>query len=165
MDNLQLSQGGSIAFASGALAAGTTAGTIKTTVIVPYTIDGVFASKAITDNIPFTVAIPATFSTPANGAFTGAAVGGSVRTYGVYMDAAGTVTYYPGRITNAADLAAGVDTLQFTQPIKGRVCIGAVRVSLTANTTFVPGTTALGAAGVTATFLNFATIPGEPLKV
>lgn len=164
MDNLQLAQGGNFAFASGALANGTAAGSIKTTVIVPYTVDGQFASKAITDNIAFTVAVPATFSTPSNGSFTGA-VGGSVRLYSVLLDAAGTVTYGASAIVNVADLAAGLVALPFPPPVKGKTCIGAVRIALTASTTFVPNTTALGAAGVTTTYLNLSSIPGEPLKV
>ena len=51
MDNLQLSYGGSMAFGSAGLANGTSAGTIRIVNVTPYTIDGVFASKAATDNI------------------------------------------------------------------------------------------------------------------
>jgi len=163
MDNLQLSQGGSFALASGALAAGTAAGSIKTTVAVPFTVDGQFFSKAITDNIAAAVVLPVSYGVAVDGSFTGK-VGGSVRTYGVYLDVAGAVTLFPGRITNVADLAAGTDSLQFTANIKGKCAIGALRVAVTSGTTFIPGTTALAAAGVTATFYNFMAIPGEPLK-
>ena len=164
MDNLQLSQGGDFALASGALANGTAAGTIKTTVIVPFTVDGQFYSKAITDNISIVTLLPVTFGQPTDGSFTGR-VGGSVRLYGVYLDVAGAVTLFPARITNVAELAAGVDTLQFPGKIKGKCCVGVLRVALTFSTTFVPGVTALGAAGVTATYLNLFSIPAEPLKV
>lgn len=163
MDNLQLSQGGSFAFASGALATGTGSGTIKTTVIVPYSVDGQFFSKAITDNISIVEANPPVFSVASDGSFTGK-VGGSVRLYGIYLDNAGAVTTVPGAIANVADLAAGLTTLQFTQNIKGKTCIGFMRIALTAGTTFIPGVTAQAAAGVTASYLNVFSIPAEPLK-
>ena len=163
MDNLQLSQGGSFALASGALANGTTAGTIKTTVIVPFVIDGQFFSKAITDSIATAVVLPAVYGQPVNGSFTGGA-NGSTRLYGVYLDNAGAVSLFPGAIVDTAALAAGQAPLQFPAPIKGKVCIGVVRIAVTAGTTFIPGTTALNAAGVTTTYLNLFSIPAEPLK-
>jgi hypothetical protein len=43
--------GGNITLNSGAVAAGTNAGSIKTTATVNYTVNGVFKSKAATDNI------------------------------------------------------------------------------------------------------------------
>lgn len=164
MDNLQLSQGGSFALASGALANGTGAGTIKTTVIVPYTVDGQFFSKGITDNIAIAYVAPATvFSTPSDGSFTGK-VGGSTRLYGLYLDNAGAVSIEPGPVVNSADLAAGTAALHFPPVKRNKACFGVLRIAVTAGTTFIPGTTALGAAGVTASYLNLASIPGEPLK-
>lgn len=166
MDNLGLSQAGNIALASGAIAIATVTSGIKTTVIIPYIIDGVFKSKAITDNISIAYAGPTVYNNGAvsavNGAFTGA-VGGSTRLYNLYLDAAGTVSVEPGPIVNTADLAAGVSPLQFAGAKRQLACFGAVRVALTASTTFTPGTTLLGAAGVTATYINLATVPAEPL--
>ena len=165
MDNLQLSQGGDFALASGALANGTAAGTIRiVTASVPFVIDGQFYAKAATDNIAAAIVLPAVYGQPIDGSFTGQ-VGGSVRFYGVFLDAAGAVTLFPGRITNVAALAAGTDSLQFPAKQKGKVCIGVVRIALTSGTTFVPGTTALNAAGVTTTYLNLFSIPAEPVKV
>ncbi len=166
MDNLGLSQAGNIALASGALAIATVTSGVKTTVIIPYIIDGVFKSKAITDNISIAYAGPTVYNNGAvaavNGAFTGA-VGGSTRLYNLYLDAAGTVSVEPGPIVNTADLAAGNSPLQFAGAKRQLACFGAVRVALTAGTTFIPGTTLLGAAGVTATYINLATVPAEPL--
>ncbi len=65
---------------------------------------------------------------------------------------------------NTAELAAGSAPLHFPPTQRNLCCIGALRIAVTANTTFVPGTTALGAAGVTATYLNLSSIPGEPLR-
>ncbi len=164
MDNLGLSQGACMALASAALAAGTNAGTIKTAVIVPYVIDGVFYSRAIVDNVSIAVNLAAPgFGAPSNGSFTGA-VGGSTRLYGLYLDAAGAISVVPGPVASTAALAAGQAPLQFPQQIRGRCFFGALRVAVTAGTTFIPGTTALNAAGVTATFLNMATLPAEPLR-
>jgi hypothetical protein len=163
MDNLQLSQGGSIALASGALANGTNPGTIQTTAVIPYTIDGQFLSKAITNNIAIAFTGPSVFSDSGNGSFTGK-TGGSVRLYGLFLDSSGNVSVAPGRITNVADLAAGLDSLQFPAPQRGKACFGVLRIAVTAGTTFIPGTTALNAAGVTASYLNLSGVPGEPLK-
>jgi hypothetical protein len=165
MDNLQLSQGGCFAFISGALAAGTNAGTIKSTVAITYTIDGAFKSKAITDNIAIAYTGPAVYSqnsTIANGGFTGGA-NGSTRLYGIYLDGAGAVSILPGQIVDTAQLAAGTAALQFPDVPKSVCTIGVMRVVVTAGTTFVPGTTALAATGVTTTFVNLSAMPGEPL--
>ncbi|RTL37160.1 MAG: hypothetical protein EKK53_21560 [Burkholderiales bacterium] len=176
MDNLQLSQGGNFALASGALAAGTAAGTVKTTAVIPYVIDGQFYSKAITDNMAVSVTLPATWGVATNGAFTGenrtvqtaaGAVTGSVRLYGIYMDTAGALSFFPGPIAHPGDLANGTVPLQFPANRRGRVFIGAMRVQVNAGVTFVPGTNALGGTAATTglvTFINCATIPGEPLR-
>jgi hypothetical protein len=162
MDNLALSQGGNLAYTSGALANGTTAGTIKTTVAVTFTVNGVFYSKAITDNIAISYTGPSVYGAATNGSFTGA-TGGSTRLYGLYMDTAGAVSIEPGPIVNTAELSAGTAALHFPAPKRGLTCFGVMRIAVTANTTFIPGTTALGAAGVTTTYLNLSSIPGEPL--
>lgn len=164
MDNLALGQGGNLALASGALANGTTAGTIKTTVIIPFILDGRFLSKAVTDNIAisFTGAdVYSQNSIDRNGGFVGGS-NGSVRQYGLYLDSAGAVTIVPAQIADVVKLAAGEVPLQFAPPQKAKVCFGAMRVQLTSGTTFVPGTTALNAAGVTTTFVNLASVPAEP---
>lgn len=164
MDNLALSQGGNIALASGALANGTTAGTIKTTVVVPYLNDGQFYSKAITDNIAIAYTAAATvYGQPSNGSFTGGA-NGSTRLYGLYLDTSGNVTLECGPIVDTVALAAGSAALHFPPNKRGLTVFGAVRIAVTSGTTFIPGTTALGAAGVTTTYLNLGTMPGEPLR-
>jgi len=165
MDNLALSQGGNFAFTSGALAAGSNAGTIQNAAAITYTINGEFKSKAITNNAAISYTGPAVYSQNAvesNGGFTGE-VGGSTRLYGIYLDGAGTFSIEPGAIVNTAELAAGVAPLQFPGTQRAKACVGAMRIAVTAGTAFVPGTTALNATGVTATFLNLSSIPGEPL--
>lgn len=164
MDNLQLSQGGNFVLASAALANGTTAGTIKTvTNPVAFTIDGQFYSKAATDNISIAISENSgVYGDPGNGSFTGGA-NGSTRLYGLFLDTSGAVSVKGGKIANTAALAAGAEALHFPAPQKGKACMGVLRIAVTSGTTFIPGTTALNAAGVTASYLNLSSIPGEPL--
>ena len=165
MDNLALSQGGNFAFNSGGLAAGTNAGTIQNAVAITYTINGEFKSKAITDNVAIAYTGPDIYSQNAvesNGGFTGQP-GGSTRLYNIYLDGAGNYSIEPGKIVNSAELASGVAPLEFAGAQRNKACVGAMRIALTAATTFVPGTTALNASGVTATFINLSSVPGEPL--
>lgn len=163
MDNLALLQGGNFAFTSGALANGTNAGTIQTTATITYCVNGVFASRAAINNVSIAYSGPAVYSTPVDGSFTGQ-VGGSTRLYGLYLDAAGNISVFPGPIVNSAELAAGTAALHFPAMQRDRVCFGALRIAVTAGTTFIPGTTALNAAGVTASYLNLFSVPGEPLR-
>lgn len=163
MDNLSLSQGGNLAFTSGALDSSATAGKIKTTATVTYTINGVFKSKGATDNVVLTYAGPSVYSAASNGSFTGGA-NGSTRLYGVYLDAGGNFSVVPGPIVDTAALAAGSAALQFPGAKADAACIGAVRIAVTAGTSFVPGTTALDATGVTTTYYNLSSVPGEPLR-
>jgi len=162
MDNLALSQGGNLAFTSGALDDGTVAGTIKTTATVTFTINGQFKSKGATDDVSIAYTGPSVYGDAGNGAFTGQ-TGGSTRLYGVYLNAGGNFSVLPGPVVNSAALAAGAASLQFPSAQRDKACIGVVRVVVTANTTFVPGTTALDASGVTVTYINLSSVPGEPL--
>jgi len=166
MDNLQLSQGGNFNLVSPALDAA--ASNINLNVAVgtlAHIIDGVFVTRAANASIAWTISENTDVSgDPGNGSFTGA-VGGSTRLYGIFYNAAGALTAKGGPIVNTAQLAAGVAPLHFPPPQRNRVCCGAVRIALTASTTFVPGVTAQNAAGVTTTYLALFSIPAEPLRV
>lgn len=163
MDNLALSQGGNLAFTSGALADSATAAKIKTTATVTFTINGVFKSKTATDNVVPSYTGPSVYGAATNGSFTGGA-NGSTRLYNVYLDADGNFSVLPGPIVDTAALAAGTAALHFAPHQKDKACIGAMRIVLTSGTSFVPGTTALDATGVTTTYLNLSSVPGEPLR-
>lgn len=167
-DNLSLSQGLTIALASAGLAEGTNANTIKTTADITYTIDGRFYAKATTDNIAISYSGPSVYQAAAggiqnvNGAFTGG-VNGSTRIYGIFLNAAGAVSILPGPIVDSAELAAGRVSLQWPDVPVGVCPIGALRIALTAGTTYTPGSVDLSASGVTATFYNLADMPANPL--
>lgn len=167
-DNLSLSQGGSIAFSSGAWAEGTNANTIKSTATITYTVDGRFYSKSATDNIAISYAGSSVYQAAAggvqavNGGFTGA-TGGSTRLYLVTLDTSGNVAIVPGKIVNSAELAAGRVSLDFPDAPNGVCAVAALRIALTAGTAFTPGSVDLSASGVTATFYNLSTVPATPL--
>lgn len=166
-DFISPSTGITVALNSGALANGTTAGTVKTTVAINYLLDGTFYQKAITDNMSIAYTGPSVYQAPTgvgtvNGSFTGG-TGGATRLYLLMLDAAGNLSVLPGPIANSADLAAGRVSLQFPDEPINTCVIGALRIALTAGTTFVPGTTSLAAAGVTATYLNLGDTPSTPL--
>lgn len=169
MDNMSLMQGATFALNSGALANGTVNGTIQITAAINYVLDGIFRTKAITNNISIAInngsqvyQAPAGVG-PANGTFTGG-VNGSTRLYLLSMDAAGTVIVTPGAIVDSAELAGGRAALHFPNTPVSTLCpFGAIRVALTAGTTFTPGQTVLTAAGVTVSYINLADVPANPL--
>lgn len=168
MDNLSLTQGATLALAAAGLAEGTNANTIKTVNTVPFVLDGRFYSKSATDNIAISYSGPVVYQAAAggiqavNGGFIGG-INGSTRLYSIFLDASGAVSILPGRIVDTADLAAGRVALEFPDAPKGVCPIGALRVALTAGTSFTPGQVDLSATGVTATFYDLADIPSNPL--
>lgn len=168
-DNLSLSQGFTAALSSGALASGTNSGTVQNTATITYVIDGRFYSKAATNNMSVAYTGPSIYQAAAGGvqAITGQFSGGangSTRLYLLLLDASGNLSVLPGPIVDSAELSAGRAALAFPVVTASGVCpVGAMRIALTAGTTFLPGTTALNAAGVTATFINLADVPANPL--
>lgn len=166
-DFLSPSTGLTLALNSGALAEGTNANTIQIAAEIKYILDGRFYTKAVTDNIAISFSGPSVYQAPTgvgsiNGSFTGG-VGGSTRLYLICLDAAGAVSIVPGKIVNTADLTAGRVSLDFPDNPSGVCPIGAMRIALTQNTTYTPGSVDLSASGVTATFINLADVPANPL--
>lgn len=142
--------GGNVCFTSAAVATGTTAGTWKTTASLTYTVDGQFrTAKGATDNVAFTAGhstIPVSSSC----------------IFGLYIDASGNLSTAQGPIVLTADIPNRGLAFPASQPAKAM--LGTVRVDTNASTTFVPGTTSLGAAGITATYTNNAgASPTRPL--
>ena len=166
-DFISPSTGITLALNSGGLAAGTNAGTVQNAALINYVLDGQFRSKAITNNMSIAFSGPTVYQAPTgvgsiNGGFTGGS-NGSTRLYLLCLDAAGALSIVPGRIVDTADLAAGRIPLEFPHSATNVCAIGAMRVAVTAGTSFVPGVTALTASGVTTTFINLADVPAAPL--
>lgn len=157
---------------SAALAMATTAALVKTTAAATFSIDGQLFTKAATDNIPFASQFTSSTYNPKPGV----QAAGTTALYGVFVDAAGTVTFVQGLPVATADLAAGQAALMFPPNTgagaapgaglpRGRACLGFVRVAVAAGAAgFIPGTTALNASGVTASFINTVSVPDEPLR-
>jgi len=166
-DNLAMSAGATLCLAAAGLAEGTNANTIKTVNNITYTIDGRFYSLAATDNIAISYSGPSVYQAPTgvgsvNGGFTGG-TNGSTRLYLIAVNAAGAVSIVPGQIVDNAELAAGRVALMFPDAPRGTCPIGAMRIAVTAGTTFVPGSVDLSAAGVTDTFIDLMDVPSNPL--
>ena len=140
--NLEQANSGYASLTSAGLAAGTNAGTFQTGNALTFTNNGIFYSKNATNNVALTAGH--------------AAVGPSKAClFGVFINAAGTFSTTQGPIVDAGDpcpvppFPAGSVTL-----------VGLIKVATNSSTTFTPGTTAFGAAGVTSTYLNCMRMPG-----
>lgn len=163
--NLQGANGLSIAFNSGALARATTASLVKSTVAIAYCLAGKFVtSKAITDNIPFTIEPNSGIVPTAPNSFKTLQAGESCA-FGVLLDSAGTVTFIQGDVVPNGQLCPVPNApagLTSTAGAGAKVLVGALKVANTTNP-FIPGTTLLSATGVTDTYFNFASHPGTPI--
>jgi len=140
--NLEEANGGNFTFTAGGLAIGTTTTTYKTANSVTYTIDGVFKTRAAIDNNVLTG-----FGLPS------LAINQKVA-YAVWVDTAGALTVTSGAVVASTDLAP-------PPAMRGAVAlIGLIILSTNSAATFVPGTTALSAAGVTAVYRDCSLLPG-----
>ena len=138
--NLEQANSGFASYTAAGLAEGTNANTFKTTNTLTYTSNGVFKSKAATDNLAFTAGT----AIPAN----------SSALIGVWINAAGTLSTSQG-----PTVAAGDPCPVPTAPAANLTFVGYVKI-VTGAATFTPGSTDLSASGVTATFADCARVPG-----
>ena len=83
--------------------------------------------------------------------------------YLVCIDSGGTITTVQGTPVLTADLVAGNAVLQWPKPSASVCVVGAVKITLASTATFTPGTTALDASNVTATYYNLSRVPAAPL--
>ncbi len=83
--------------------------------------------------------------------------------YLIVINAAGTVTSIAGKPVLSSDLTAGTAVLKWPDLPSDVAPVGAVRITLASTATFLPGTTALDATNVTATYLNLFSLPAKPL--
>ena len=141
--NISQVNSGFLSLTAAGLAIGTTAGTFKTTNSLTYTSNGIFKSKAATNNLPFTAGHKA-LANNQNCLF------------GVWINAAGDVVTTQGPIGSAGDPCpvpgAPVGT--------GHTLVGLIKVSTGAAETFTPGTSTLGT-GNTAAYLDCMSMPGR----
>ena len=127
------------------LAEGTNAATFKTTTnTLQYCIKGMMYDKAPEDNIPFSAGhtvVPIS----------------STCLFAVCVNSAEAVSTVQGEILTTADIVAG--TVRAPDVDDDDLCvIGYIKVVTNGSTTFTPGTTDLGAAGITDTYSD-ASVP------
>ena len=140
--NIEQVNSGFMALSSGAFSAGTNAGTFQNTATITYTSNGIFASKAATNNVALSAghaAIPP----------------GRSAVFALWLNASGTYFSSMGATVEAGELAPVP-----VAPGNNLTLVGLVKVTTSSATTFTPGTTAFGAAGVTSTFFNVMLPPG-----
>lgn len=148
-DTLALS-GQTSCFAKAGLAEGTNANTIKIAAPngagIDFAIDGIAYHKADTDNIAVT-------------AHTQQAALTSVL-YLVQIDSSGTVSTKKGNEEVTADLGVN-KALQWPLPDDNKCPVGGYKIATATATTYTNGSTDHSAAGITATYYDFA--GGMPL--
>ena len=143
-------RGGTMTVTKGALAIGDGAktGVAVPTTVIHYGIDGIgYATTAAATNKPLTAGRVQAADTTC--------------LYLIMVDSSVAFTSVQGRETLNADLVALSDVVEWPEPSANKCCIGAVKIK-TVAVTFTPGTTALAASGVTATYYNI--VGGVPIK-
>lgn len=143
--NIEQINSGFVSLTSAGLAEGTNANTYKTTNTLTFTINGVFKSKAGTDNVAMTSGI-------------GTVPPSSAALYAVWIDTDGTFSNTRGPV-----VASGDPCPVPTQTTANVALVGLIKVVTDESTTFTPGSTDLGNAGVTDTYFNCSVMPGAAL--
>lgn len=83
--------------------------------------------------------------------------------YLIQLDSAGTATFVKGTAVLTADLTAGTKVLKWPEGSASNCVVGAVKIACASTATFTPGTTALDATNITATYYDLCTVPTAPL--
>jgi hypothetical protein len=140
--NIEQINSGFQSLTAAGLAEGTNANTYKTVNTLAYTINGVFKSKGATDNVAMTAAA-------------GTVPPSSAALYAVWIDTSGNFSNTRGPVVDAADPCP--------VPTQTTANVALVKVVTNSSTTFTPGSTDLGAAGVTDTYFDCSVMPGAAL--
>ena len=143
------------AFTSGGLAIGSTTSQFSTANTITYAINGRFYSKAAAATQAFVIE-PNTGIVPTAPNTLQTLAAGQSCSFAVFLDASGNFTVAQGDIVDT-----GLATSVRPAPA-GKCIVGAIKIANATNP-FIPGTTALSAAGVTATYVNLAQHPGTTI--
>ena len=137
--NIEQINGGNITLATGTLATATTTTQYKTSATITYMLNGIFGSKAATDNQAFS---------------SGSAVVplGKACVFAVWYDGTNFSTTQ-GLIVDNDSTLIPVPTFN-----PGKVLVGLIKI-VTTSALFTPGTTVLGT-GNTVTYFNAGMLPG-----
>jgi len=141
--NIEQVNSGFVSLTAAGLAEGTNANTFKTTNTLTYTNNGVFKSKAGTDNL--------TFSTGHT------ALGNSQAClFGVWIDNSTAFSTSQGMIVAAGDPCPVPNA-----PASNVTLVGLLKIVTSSSATFTPNSTDLSATGVVDTFLDCMVMPGS----
>lgn len=143
--NIEQINSGFMSLSASGLAAGTTTGTYKTVNTLTFTNNGIFRSKAATDNVAFTAGHTAVAPSKAC-------------LFAVWINSGGTFSSTQGPIVDAGDPCPVP-----SQNTASTTLVGLIKVTTNSSTTFTPGTTGLGAAGVTAAYSDCSLMPGSAI--
>jgi hypothetical protein len=141
--NIEQINSGSVSLTAAGLAEGTNANTYKTTNTLAYTVNGVFKSKGATDNVAMTAGV-------------GTVPPSSAALYGVWIDGSGNFSNTRGPVVET-----GAPCPVPSAPAGDVALVGLIKVTTNSSTTFTPGSTDLGAAGVTDVYLDCMVMPGS----
>ena len=141
--NIEQSNSGYLSLTAAGLAEGTNANTFKTTNTLAFTNNGVFKSKGATDNLAFSTGHTALAASQAC-------------LFAVWINASGTVSTTQGPI-----VAAGDPCPVPSQVTAGTTLVGLIKVTTDSSTTFTPGSTDLGASGITDVYSDCMDMPGS----
>jgi hypothetical protein len=142
--NVEQANSGYLSLTAAGLAEGTNSGTFKTVNTLTFTNNGVFKSKAATDNLAFS---------------TGTALAASQAClFAVWINTSGTVTTSQGPI-----VASGDPCPVPSQSIANTTLVGLIKVTTSSAATFTPATTDLSASGITDEFYDCMDMPGSAL--
>jgi hypothetical protein len=140
--NIEQANSGFLSLTAAGLAEGTNANTFKTANTLTFTNNGVFKSKAATDNLTFS---------------TGTALAASQAClFAVWISSGGTVTTTQGPI-----VAAGDPCPVPTAAASNLTLVGLIKVTTSSAVTFTPGSTDLSASGITAAYSDCMDMPGS----
>ena len=140
--NIEQANSGYLSLTAAGLAEGTNANTFKTVNTLTFTSNGVFKSYAATDNLTFTA---------------GTALAASQAClFAVWITGAGAVSTTQGPI-----VAAGDPCPVPGQVTAGTTLVGLIKVTTSSSATFTPGSTDLGATGITDVFSDCMDMPGS----
>jgi hypothetical protein len=142
--NIEQSNSGYLSLTAAGLAEGTNANTFKTANTLTFTNNGVFKSKAATDNLTFS---------------TGTALGNSQAClFAVWITTGGAFTTTQGPIQ-----AAGDPCPVPSQVTANTTLVGLIKVTTSSAATFTPGSTDLSATGITGAYFDCMDMPGAAL--
>ena len=142
----------SSAFTAGGAATATVTSKAKTVNTITFTVGGIFFSKAATDNLWTLGAAGSNTTVPIS----------SFQKYALLLDntlAATVQEATPASASAAAVVWTNVSGLSSVAPLiqmlgNTKIVAAVLTIATNATTTFIPGTTLLGAAGITATFID-----------